>query len=186
MAVISNKDLEYQPKTDKFSFIDTKLKRKFRIKIFTLFLIVFIFTFLTLGYFLSLNYFRIIYLPNISPVFKSLPRSPYELEDLIQNYKENQNTAEIISLGENSFSASGKIDKVSEDSIRLRLFSGKTITLEITPETQIAKRSKDGLERELLFTLDLLQKENIGKSADAQFIKEKGKNTLTSVEIDLY
>ncbi len=182
MVAISTKDLEYQPQTDKFSFIDTKLKRKFRIKIFTLFLIVFIFTSLILGYFLALNYFRIIYLPNISPVFKSLPRSPYELNDLIQNYKKQQSVQEIQSLGDNIFRTEGKITDFVENNIKVKLNSGRVLDLELTADTDIRKVSEDG-HSIFMFASDLLQKENIGKNVTIQFIKTKGKNILDNKNI---
>lgn len=180
----NRQDLEFQPKQENYSFVNKRLKLKQRIKTLLIAFGIILLVIVPLTAVFFLNYFRFIYLGNFSKTFEVLPRSPYELSDIIQNYKEKRDVVDFVSTGENSFSASGKIDKISENSIRLKLFSGKTITLELTPETQIAKRSKDGLEREFLFTFDLLQKENIGKNADAQFSKEGNKYILTGIEIE--
>lgn len=186
MAVyLENKDLEYQPKTDKFSYINKQFKKKFRIKIFTMFITIFILASLFWGSILALNYFRIINLPSISPVFDSLPRSPYELNDLIQTYKKQQSVQDVQSLGDNVFSTQGKITDYGENNIKVKLSSGRVLDLELTLDTNIRKVSKDG-HGTFMFTSDLLQKENIGKKTVIQFTKEKDKNTLTSVEIDLY
>jgi len=183
----NKQDLEYQPKQENYSFVNRRLKLKRRIKASLIVLGIFLLITIPLSSIFLLNYFRFIHLGNYSKVFESLPKSPYEVGDIIQNYKERQkerqSVVDFVSVGENSFSASGKIDKISENSIRLKLFSGKTITLELTPETQIAKRSKDGAERELMFTFELLQKENIDKNADTQFSKEGNKYILTGIEI---
>ena len=183
MAVnLENKDLEYQPQRDKFSFVDKEIKKKFRIKIVTIFFFIFIFTSLVLGYFLALNYFRIINLSNISPVFDSLPRSPYELEDLIQNYKKQQSVQDVQSLGDNIFSTEGKIINFGENNIKVKLLSGRVLDLELTVDTNIRKVSKDGYSI-FMFTSDLLQKENIGKNVTVQFTKTKGKNILDNKNI---
>lgn len=184
----NRQDLEFQPKQENYSFVNKRLKLKLRIKTASIIAGILLIVAIPLIAVFFLNYFRFIYLGNFSKTFEALPRSPYELSDIIQNYKERQkerqSVVDFVSVGENSFSASGKIDKISENSIRLKLFSGKTITLEITPEAQIAKRSKNGTEREFMFTFELLQKENIGKNADAQFSKEGNKYILTDIEIE--
>ncbi len=126
MAInLENKDLEYQPKTDKFSYIDTASKKKFRIKVFAMFITIFILASLFLSSILALNYFRIINLPSISPVFDALPRAPYELEDLIQKYKEQQSVQDVQSLGDNIFSTEGKIVDFGENNIKVKLSSGR-------------------------------------------------------------
>lgn len=182
MAVISNKDLEYQPKGDKFSYIDKQFKKKYRIKVFLIFITIFIFTSLFLSSILALNYFRIINLPSISPVFDSLPRSPYELNDLIQNYKKQQSVQDVQSLGDNIFSTEGKITDYGENNIKVKLNSGRVLDLELSSDTDTRKVSKDG-HGTFMFTSDLLQKENIGKNVTVQFTKTKGKNILDNKNI---
>lgn len=183
MSVISNKDLEYQPKTDKFSYIDTESKKKYRIKVFAMFITIFILASLFLSSILALNYFRIINLPRISPIFDALPKSPYELNDIINNYKKQQSVQEIQSLGDNIFSTEGKITDFGENNIKVKLNSGRDLDLELSSDTDIRKASKDG-HSIFMFTSDLLQKENIGKSVTVQFTKTKGKNILNSLEIE--
>jgi len=183
MAInLEDKDLEYQPKTDKFSYIDTTSKKKFRIKVFTIFVNIFILASLFLGSILALNYFRIIYLPSMSPVFDSLPRSPYELNDLIQNYKKQQSVQDVQSLGDNIFSTEGKITDFGENNIKVKLSSGRVLDLELNSDTNIRKVPKDG-HSIFMFTSDLLQRENIGKNVTVQFTKTKGKNILDNKNI---
>lgn len=184
MAVnLENKDLEYQPKTDKFSYINKQFKKKFRIKVFTIFITIFILASLFWGSILALNYFRIINLSSISPVFDSLPRSPYELEDLIQNYKKQQSVQDVQSLGDNIFSTQGKITDFGENNIIIKLENGKTLNLELTSDTNIVKLSKDSTKQTLIPTTDLLQKENIGKNADVLFKIENDKNLAATIEV---
>ena len=190
MAInLENRDLEYQPKTDKFSYIDTASKKKFRIKVFAMFITIFILASLFLGSILALNYFRIINLSSISPVFDSLPRSPYELNDLIQNYKEQQSAQDVQSLGDNIFSTEGKIVDFGENNIKVKLNSGRVLDLELSSDTDIRKASKNG-HSIFMFTSDLLQKENVGKNVTVQFTKTKGasilgsKNILKSIEVN--
>lgn len=181
MAVISNKDLEYQPKRDKFSFIDTKLKKKFRLKVFSIFLIVFLFIFLFLGYFLALNYFRIISLSNISSIFDVLPISSYEVKDLL-NKSNNQAVNEIISTGYNTFLVEGTIQGFDEETIQIKTKQGKILEFELDFDSIITS-SFDNKNPKILFTSGLLQKDNIGKNVLIDFIEKDNKNIITRIEL---
>lgn len=183
MALISTKDLEYQPKTEDSSFIDTKIKKKFRIKIFISFLIIFIFTSVLLGYFLSLNYFRVISLTEISPFFKILPTSSYDVKDIVKN-NTNEKVDEISVIDTNTFAIEGTFDGFDEVGIKIRTKSGKILKFELGPEVIIRSVSEDRNQVTFIFTNDLLQKENIGRKINAEFIKKDNKNLLITAEID--
>ncbi len=183
MALIPINDLEYQPRTEHSSFIDTKFKRKFKIKLFTIFLIIFTLTLLLLGYFLSLNYFRIISLSQISPIFDVLPISPYETSEIIKNIKD-ENVDEISVIDANTFAIEGTLDSFDEDGIKIRTNSGKILKFELDPEVIIRNVSKNNNQSTFMFTSDLLQKENIGRKINVEFIKNNNLYLLILVSID--
>lgn len=183
MALIPINDLEYQPKTEHSSFVDTRFKRKFKIKLFTLFLVITTFITLLLGYFLSLNYFRVISLSHISKVFDILPISPYETKEIIKNIQ-NQSEDEISVVGDNIFAIEGTLDDFNEDGIKIRTNSGKVLEFELGPEVIIKNVSENNNQSTFMFTSDLLQKENIGRKINVEFIKKDNLYLLISVSID--
>ena len=176
-------DLKFQPKTQPYTFVDKKLKLKHRIKalLIILGLILLILTPLTTAF--LLNYFYVLQLARISPVFENLPRSPYPLEDLIKNYLEDIQVSDTYSLSENTFGAEGKIEDFGQDFIKVKLTSGRALRFELTQDTQIYKILNDKSSM-FMFTSDLLQKENIGKKAIVEFIKEGNVNKLINIKLE--
>lgn len=184
MALIPTHDLEYQPKVENSSFIDTTFKKKHKIKLFTLFLIVITLISILLGYFLALNYFRIISLSQISKAFDILPTSPYETKEAIKNIQISGED-EISVVGENIFAIEGTLDSFDEDNIiKIRTNSGKVLKFELGSEIIIRNLSKNNNQSNFMFTSDLLQKENIGRKINVEFIKKDNKNLLNTIEID--
>lgn len=180
MALISTKDLEYQPKTEDSSFIDTKIKKKFRIKIFISFLIIFIFTSVLLGYFLSLNYFRVISLTEISPFFKILPTSSYDVKDIVKN-NTNEKVDEIITTGNNNFLLEGTLVGFEGDNINIKTRKGEVLTFEFNIDSIISV--SDNNSKNIILISDILKNENIGKNVIIDFIKNNNKNIITRIEI---
>lgn len=183
MALISTNDLEYQPKIANSLYVNTKLKKRYKIKLFTLFLIITTFIVLLLGYFLALNYFRIISLSHISTVFDILPISPYETEDTIKNIQ-NQSEDEISVVSNNTFAIEGTFDGFDEDGIKIKTNSKKVLKFELGSEVTIRNVSENNNQSTFMFTSDLLQKENIGRKIRVEFTKKDNKNLLITVEID--
>ena len=181
MAVFSTKDLEYQPKRDKFSYVDTQIKKRFKIKLFTLFLVIFTLILILIGYFLALNYFRIISLSHISPIFDVLPISSYEVKDLVKQ-NTSQNTDEIISVDKDAFIIEGSIQGFDDENIKIKAKQRTILSFELTLDSNIVN-SEDKDNKTTLFPSDLIQKENIGKNVLVDFIKINNKNIITRIEV---
>lgn len=180
---ILNPDIAYQPKTPSFSFSripEERKKIKFRMNIFfTLFLgipsfFVLVFLFLSL-----LNFFNIISLNSLSPVFKDLPK--YKVS-------ENINAPHKIS-DTNQFVLSGSLQKYDDKTITVR-YSGKTIVAEYNLDTRFYKirsevdKTNSSLSEEIgilkLYT-SVLKPENIGKNVTIQYKKEGNRIILETV-----
>lgn len=184
-----NLNTTLSPSTDPIFIQNNNRKQIPKRKVFAISFSILIILFTYIAALFALNYFRIVNFSAVSPIFDNLPRSPYEFNDLIQNYKKQQSVQEIQSLGDNMFSTEGKITDFGENNIKVKTAKGTILDLELNADTNIRKVSKDG-HSTFMFTSDLLQKENIGKNVTIQFIKTKGvsildnKNILNNIEIN--
>lgn len=179
MALVSTNDLEYQPKTENSSFIDTKSKKRFKLKLFSILLLITTLILLLLGYFLALNYFRVISLSQISPFFEILPISSYEVKDIVKN-NTNEKVDEIITTGNNNFLLEGTLVGFDKESIIIKSKNGRTLIFEFNIDSIIRTSSNNS---DILFTSDIFKNENINKNVIIDFIKNNNKNIITRIEI---
>lgn len=186
-----NPDIAYQPKTQGFSFSTLpesrkKYKQKMSI-IFALFLglpIIFIFFCL---FFIVLNYFNVINLSTVSPIFKSFPKS-------LSKIPETKDIPYKIP-GTNVLIADGNIIGFDSDFIKVRFqnqdmkfyFTSKTyFGLSETTIVNIKSATPSSEIRETIipsFASDLLIEKNIGKKINIQFIIVNNKNVAESIVI---
>lgn len=178
-----NPDIAYQPKTKSFSFSripEERKKTKFRMSIFfTLILGIptfFVFIFIILA---ILNFFNVLSLNNLSPVFKNLPKA---------KFSENTNAPHKIS-DTNQFVISGNLQKYDNNTVTVR-YSGKTITAEYSLDTKFYEirseannnnSSSSAEEGILKFSTSILKTENIGRNVTMQYTKEGNRIILNTL-----
>lgn len=186
-----NQDIEFQPKTQGYSFSrlpDEKRKSKIKTNIFiTLFLVLPLLLILLILSLTVLNYFGIISLSTISPIFNNLPKSQTVIQTAKQEIKPN-NIA-----GTNQYELEGTLEKYDQNFIYIKLYR-KIITIEYIPNSQfyftktITNNKTATPASETITTIDfpsnILSKENIGKKVSVQYIIENNQNTLQTLTLN--
>lgn len=204
---IENKDIEFQPPVKGYSYSSSdpvakpqpptnpnpqnpsakKNSGKSLNTIFTLVFSVLGFLFLFFIFLMVLNYFNVISLSTISPVFKTLPKSPTVIQTADQEDKPNNIP------GTNQYEIEGILEKYDQNTVGIK-FAKKIITLEYNFDSKFyftrtfmnTESATPAAETIAIidFPSNILSKENIGKIVSVQYRNEKNKNILESLTLD--
>ena len=183
---INNEDLKYTTKTEDFAFENKELKKQKRTKLTIIGIVIFLSITVPLLSLFLLNYFRIIYLGNYNPIFFSLPRYGFDINDAVQNYKKGSEASDIdfTDLGNNFYSASGKIESIDKQKLVLKLYTGKLIKINIVATSTYRQNLKDGSNK-ILFRTSAIQKSNVGKNVYVEFEKKDKLYNLVLLEFEI-
>lgn len=182
-------DIQFQPKTQGYSYT-TIPKQKIKTNIFiALFLGLPVLLLLFFSFLIVLNYFNFISLSTISPVFSKLPTSIVKIDQT-----KNANEEKPYNIpGTNEYIIDGTLEKYDQNTFDIKS-ANKTIAIEYNFDskfyfsktlinTEDATHSAETIAI-LDFPSNILDKENLGKKVSIQYSKEKNKNILESLTIE--
>lgn len=178
----SQADLRYVPKQEAYSYVEKETKKKSRKKILFIFLFFLILLATTSFILFVLNYFGVLNLTKINPIFNSLPASEYSLQNILEKQNANSKISYIKEIEKNVFTAQGVISYINENKIKVKLPDRKIIDLEITIDSSFYTQIENGIRNPQL-AADFIKNNNKNKEVLIQFAKVGRKNLLQSIEI---
>lgn len=183
-------DLNYQPETKEFSYapktsIFEKIGKHFKTfgKLLSVLLLALLVLIVIILPTLALNYFRIISLSSISPVFNNLPKPPPTTAEILSD-------AKFIKEG-NDWQIEAKFYKIENDKIIVK-YKGKLVSFSkdpsimcLTTVTKIIPKAQNQSFSQIGFCSDILENNNnSGKNANIIY-KSNGKGNFQIETITL-